>query len=178
MTDNRLTPNDGVALPTGYALSDGTVLPTGSVRLGDGTVRLPDGSVLPGVTIPVVEHDITRTVQVPVERTVQVDENPVVVQSVQAIPQPVVQHVQPVVQHVQPVVRQVPVVQHVQPVYQPPVVHYAPQPEPSHWSLWWWLPLLLLGLLGALLWHGCHTAAVTPVHTTTLHTTITETIRN
>jgi len=176
MTDNRLTP-DGVALPAGYALSDGTVLPTGSVRLGDGTVRLPDGSVLPGVTIPVIEHDVTRTVEVPVERTVQVDENPVVVQSVQAIPQPVVQ---PVVQHVQPVVRQVPVVQHVQPVYQPPVVHYAPAPAVHHWSLWWWLPLLLLCLLGALLWHGCRTTpvATVPVHTTTLHTTVTETITN
>jgi len=56
-----------------------------------------------------------------------------------------------------------------------PVVAQAVEPV-SHWSKWWWLPLLLLGLLGALLWHGCHTASVVANTTETVHNTITETI--
>jgi len=78
------------------------------------------------------ERIVQRTVQVPVERVVREQVNPVVAQAV----------------------------------------------EPSHWSKWWWLPLLLLGLLGAILWHGCHThdAVANRTETTTIHTTITETM--
>jgi len=76
------------------------------------------------------EQIVQRTVQVPVERVVREQVNPVVAQAV----------------------------------------------EPSHWSKWWWLPLLLLALLGTIFWHGCHTANVAPAHTETIHTTITETI--
>ena len=144
MTDNNFVP-----LPAGYALSDGTVLPVGSVRLGDGTVRLPDGSILPGVVIPAVETVVEQAVvEVPVERVVQVEENPVVVQTVQPVPQPV------------PAPR--------------PVVQYTPEPEPSFWSRWWWLPLLALLGLGLLLFrHGTPTPAVT--HTETVHVTHFET---
>jgi hypothetical protein len=77
------------------------------------------------------EQIVQRTVQVPVERVVHQQVNPVVAQAV----------------------------------------------EPSHWSKWWWLPLLLLGLLAVPLFHACQLSRVpVPAHTETVHTTITETI--
>jgi len=81
-----------------------------------------------------VEHQVQRTVQVPVEHIVHQQVNPVVAQAV--------------------------------------------EPVAEHWSKWWWLPLLLLGLLGTIFWHGCRTttpvAPIAPI-TQTVHNTITET---
>ena len=48
--------------------------------------------------------------------------------------------------------------------------------EPSFWSRWWWLPLLLLLGLGLMLWHHRATPEVAVTHFETIHETIHETI--